>query len=85
MRFCEVAVQKCQSLSRISLTTTCDPDKYNQMARLDELKKSLASRLVTLEVTFSDTLHDRQIMYVLIFLCAMQHFLNLMKNFVIFF
>ncbi|KAL7303281.1 MIT domain-containing protein 1-like [Trichogramma pretiosum] len=61
LRFCELAVQKCRSLSKITLITTSDPDKFNQMARLDELKKSLASHLVTLEVSYSDTLHDRQI------------------------
>lgn len=62
LRFCELAVQKCQSLSKILLLTTPDPnDKAAQMTRFEELKKSLAGRLVTFDVKFSDTLHDRQI------------------------
>ncbi|XP_008206213.1 MIT domain-containing protein 1-like [Nasonia vitripennis] len=62
LRFCELVVQKCQSLSKIFLLTTPDPsDKAAQVSRFGELKKSLASRLVTLDVKFSDTLHDRQI------------------------
>ncbi|KAJ8676330.1 hypothetical protein QAD02_012117 [Eretmocerus hayati] len=62
LRFCELAVQKCQSLSKISLTTTSDPhDKSGQVSRLEELKTNLAKHLVTLEIQFSDTLHDRQV------------------------
>lgn len=62
VRFCELAVQRCQALSKIILTTTSDPnDKTGQKSRLDELKKSLSNRLVTLDIKFSDTLHDRQI------------------------
>ncbi|XP_015119703.1 MIT domain-containing protein 1 [Diachasma alloeum] len=62
VRLCELAVQKCTSLSRVSLITTQDPeDGKNQMKRLDELRQSLAGRLVKFEVEFSDTLHDRQI------------------------
>lgn len=39
-----------------------DPhDKENQMKRFDELKKNLANKLITLEIVFSSTLHDRQI------------------------
>ncbi|XP_058806968.1 MIT domain-containing protein 1-like [Phymastichus coffea] len=62
VRFCELTVTKCLELSKIILTTTSDPnDKAGQISRLDELKTSLANKLVTLEVKFSDTLHDRQI------------------------
>lgn len=63
VRLCELAVQKCKSLSKVSLVTTRDAenDGRNQMKRLDELKASLEGRLVTFTVTFSDTLHDRQI------------------------
>lgn len=55
-------MQKCPTLSRVSLLTTRDPeDGKNQEVRLDELRKSLASRLVDFDVTYSDTLHDRKI------------------------
>lgn len=56
-------MRKCHALSKISLVTTLDPDdKKNQIARLNELKQSLSSRLISFEFKFSDTLHDRQIM-----------------------
>ncbi|XP_011298171.1 MIT domain-containing protein 1-like [Fopius arisanus] len=62
VRLCELAVQRCKSLSRVSLLTTQDPeDGKNQVKRLEELRSNLATRLVTFEVKFSDTLHDRQI------------------------
>lgn len=62
VRLCELAVQKCHSLSKISLTTTCDPEDFkNQSKRLEELKHSLESNLISFEITYSDTLHDRQI------------------------
>ncbi|KZC09258.1 PREDICTED: MIT domain-containing protein 1-like [Dufourea novaeangliae] len=62
VRLCELAVRKCHALSKISLVTTVDSeDKKHQIARLEELKKSLSSHLISFEVEFSDTLHDRQI------------------------
>ncbi|XP_035742186.1 MIT domain-containing protein 1-like isoform X2 [Vespa mandarinia] len=62
VRLCELAVQKCHSLSKISLITTCDPEDFkNQSKRLEELKHSLNSHLISFEITYSDTLHDRQI------------------------
>lgn len=62
MRLCELAVRKCHALSKITLVTTLDAeDKKNQMARLEELKQSLSSHLISFEVKYSDTLHDRQI------------------------
>ncbi|XP_031370313.1 MIT domain-containing protein 1 [Apis dorsata] len=62
VRLCELAVRKCHALSKISLVTTLDPDdKKNQIARLNELKQSLSSHLISFEFKFSDTLHDRQI------------------------
>ncbi|XP_011501984.1 PREDICTED: MIT domain-containing protein 1-like [Ceratosolen solmsi marchali] len=62
LRFCELAVQKCQSLSKISLTTTSEKNKKSeQLEWLEQLKTSLADHLVTLDVQFSETLHDRQI------------------------
>ncbi|KAK2581649.1 hypothetical protein KPH14_002149 [Odynerus spinipes] len=62
VRLCELAVQKCHSLSKITLVTTRDPeDSTSQAARLEELKQSLKSHLISLDITYSETLHDRQI------------------------
>ncbi|XP_012279792.1 MIT domain-containing protein 1-like [Orussus abietinus] len=62
VRLCELAVQKCRSLSRISLVTTCDPqDQQNQSERLNQLKRSLETRLVQFDVTYDSALHDRRI------------------------
>lgn len=62
VRLCELAVQKCQFLSKISLVTTKDPEDFkNQSARLEELSQSLQSHQISFEITYSETLHDRQI------------------------
>ncbi|EZA50921.1 hypothetical protein DMN91_012811 [Ooceraea biroi] len=61
VRFCELAVQKCCALSKISLLTTYDSEDSNQVARLAELKESLASHQISFDLSFSETLHDRQI------------------------
>ncbi|XP_034944624.1 MIT domain-containing protein 1-like [Chelonus insularis] len=62
VRFCELAVTKCHLLKKITLTTTQDSENpRNQMTRLEELKRSLRDQSITLEINFSETLHDRQI------------------------
>ncbi|XP_076249748.1 MIT domain-containing protein 1-like isoform X2 [Calliopsis andreniformis] len=62
VRLCELAVRKCHALSKMSLVTTEDTeDKKGQIGRLEELKKSLTAHLISFEIKFSDTLHDRQI------------------------
>ncbi|XP_051172438.1 MIT domain-containing protein 1-like [Leptopilina boulardi] len=63
VRFCELAVQKCHSLTKINLITTRDSteDVKNQFARLDELGKSLLKRSINLLIDYSETLHDRRI------------------------
>lgn len=62
VRLCELLVQRCSALSRISLLTTYDPeDGSKQLERLNELKDSLDSRNVNFDISFSETLHDRQI------------------------
>lgn len=62
VRLCELAVQKCCALSRISLLTTYElSEESNQITRLAELKESLASRKISFDFSFSETLHDRQI------------------------
>ncbi|XP_071558702.1 MIT domain-containing protein 1-like [Temnothorax nylanderi] len=61
VRLCELAVQKCCALSRISLLTTFDSEESQQISRLAELKESLASHKISFDFSFSETLHDRQI------------------------
>ncbi|XP_011647452.1 MIT domain-containing protein 1-like [Pogonomyrmex barbatus] len=61
VRLCELAVQKCSALSKISLLTTYDENESNQISRLAELKESLASHNISFDFSFSETLHDRQI------------------------
>jgi len=61
VRLCELAVQKCCALTRISLLTTYDSEEFHQIARLAELKESLASHNISFSFSFSETLHDRQI------------------------
>lgn len=61
VRLCELAVQKCCILTRISLLTTYDSEDTNQITRLAELKESLASRKISFDFSFSETLHDRKI------------------------
>ncbi|KYN02046.1 MIT domain-containing protein 1 [Cyphomyrmex costatus] len=61
VRLCELAVQKCCTLSKISLLTTYNSKESSQISRLAELKESLASRNISFDFSFSETLHDRQI------------------------
>lgn len=61
VRLCELAVQKCCALSRISLLTTYESEESSQITRLAELKESLASHKISFDFSFSETLHDRQI------------------------
>ncbi|XP_014488601.1 PREDICTED: MIT domain-containing protein 1-like [Dinoponera quadriceps] len=61
VRLCELAVQKCCTLSRISLLTTYDSVDNNQITRLAELKENLASHKISFDFSFSETLHDRKI------------------------
>ncbi|TGZ54038.1 MIT domain-containing protein 1-like [Temnothorax curvispinosus] len=61
VRLCELAIQKCCALSRISLLTTFDSEESQQISRLAELKESLASHRISFDFSFSETLHDRQI------------------------
>ena len=64
VRLCELLVKKCKGLRTVRLLTGPEPQpaaRQEQVAKLDELKKDLEERGVTLTVTFSDTLHDREI------------------------
>lgn len=66
VRFCELLVMKCRNLKWISVTTSLkdeDNSKTDHKAAIDDLAKSLKSlKQITLEVQYSENLHDRQIM-----------------------
>ena len=62
LRLCELCVRKCPSLRQITLLTGSDPgDQEAQRGRLNQIGTSLSQRGVKLAITFSDTLHDREI------------------------
>ncbi|KAJ8676533.1 hypothetical protein QAD02_012320 [Eretmocerus hayati] len=63
LRFCELALKKCPTLSEIKVKTRRDPiDESDQIKRLEELRSTLADNRVCLEIEFSETVHDRQIL-----------------------
>lgn len=63
LRFCELLVKKCEKLKKICLLTGSDSRNVNeQKSWLDTIKTSLSKHNISLEVEFSQTLHDRQIM-----------------------
>lgn len=60
LRFCELAVKNCGSLAQLTLLTSKGDEE--QAAKLNEIKEDLRkSHKVALEVTFSETLHDREV------------------------
>ncbi|XP_048511584.1 MIT domain-containing protein 1-like isoform X2 [Athalia rosae] len=62
LRLCELCVQKCHSLKKVTLVTTQESDeRKGQIANLKELKLSLGMRQISFEFEFSSTLHDRQV------------------------
>ena len=61
VRFCELLVSKCKSLKQVKLITTRDSNP-NQQNWLGDLRKNLATHGVDMDVSYSGTLHDRQIM-----------------------
>ena len=62
LRLCELCVIKCQNLRHMTLLTGADPsDAESQRKRLEQIGASLAERGVKLVITFSETLHDREI------------------------
>ena len=53
---------KCQNLRQITLLTGVDPgDAESQKRRLEQTGASLAERGIKLTITYSNTLHDREI------------------------
>lgn len=66
VRFSELAVERCKNLKSIHLLTTKDnreSESKEQVKWLLMVKESLSRHNVNLTINFSDTLHDRQVMY----------------------
>ena len=65
LRLCELLVSRCKSLTSISLLTTAAANQASfeeQSGKLNELKSDLSkNHSITLNVTYSDSLHDREI------------------------
>lgn len=62
VRFCEMMVH-VSSMKKIKLLTGHHQDTSLQQDRLNKLTESLKHCGITLEVSFSDTLHDREITF----------------------
>ncbi len=62
LRFCELLVRRCPRLAEVTLLTTRETEKAQEQERkLKEIQEDLAKRNVRLAVTYSPTLHDREI------------------------
>lgn len=69
LQFCELAVKNCPNIKRINLMTTYADRPQNanrshrekQEANLEQLRTSLKQNKITFNVTYSNTLHDREI------------------------
>ncbi|XP_038063402.1 MIT domain-containing protein 1-like [Patiria miniata] len=62
LRLCELLLGGKTKVKRISLLTGQDQGTAQQQeARFEELKRSLAEYSVTLDISYSSTLHDREI------------------------
>ncbi|KAG8586832.1 hypothetical protein GDO81_005494 [Engystomops pustulosus] len=61
LRFCEMLIKGPSKVKKINLLTSRDEDQ--QMSGLQEIKNSLQDFGVTLEVTFSPSIHDREIRF----------------------
>ncbi|KAF2901406.1 hypothetical protein ILUMI_04783 [Ignelater luminosus] len=59
VRFCELLVKKCNKLRTIQLLTTADGTE--QQKWLTDVTSSLAHHRIHLNISYSETLHDRQI------------------------
>ena len=59
-----IIFRECPALASIRLLTgRCPQQGAEQERKLNELKTSLAGRRVNLVIEFSDTLHDRQVVF----------------------
>ena len=63
MVFCEILISSAPNLKKISLRTR--PMKGFQRQYFNDLKKSMAEKNVCLVIETSDTIHDREIRFVL--------------------
>ncbi|KAM4699735.1 MIT domain-containing protein 1 isoform 1-T1 [Discoglossus pictus] len=65
LRFCEMLIKGPSKVKRIHLLTTRDEEngKDQQTIGLHEIKNSLQDYGVTLEVSFSSSIHDREIRF----------------------
>lgn len=61
LQLCEIIVYKCKNIKTINLITTRDPNQHQQADNLDHIRTSLMKRGILLSVTYSDSLHDREI------------------------
>ncbi|KAM3932948.1 MIT domain-containing protein 1 isoform 3-T4 [Leptodactylus fuscus] len=65
LRFCEMLIKGPSKVKKINLLTSRDEEnvKDQQMSSLQEIKNSLQDFGVILEVTFSSSIHDREIRF----------------------
>ena len=62
LRFFELLVKKCKSLTTIRVLTSKDvQNPAEQASKFGELSGELSARKITLSLEYSDTLHDREI------------------------
>ncbi|KAJ9578977.1 hypothetical protein L9F63_024916 [Diploptera punctata] len=61
IRLCELAVKSCSNLKTITLLTSSDKSGKDQMQWLETIRENLLRFRINLNITFSSTLHDRQI------------------------
>ncbi|XP_069844622.1 MIT domain-containing protein 1-like isoform X3 [Dipodomys merriami] len=63
LRFCEMLIKSCK-VKTIHLLTSLDAgNRTEQLSALDEIKRSLRSHGVLLEVEYSSSIHDREIRF----------------------
>ncbi|KAM8820245.1 MIT domain-containing protein 1 [Eudromia elegans] len=65
LRFCEMLVKGPCKVKTIHLLTSCDEGsgKNQQISGLEEIKQSLRTHGVTLNISFSSSIHDREIRF----------------------
>ncbi|XP_043928108.1 MIT domain-containing protein 1 isoform X1 [Protopterus annectens] len=65
LRFCEMLIKGPCRMKKINLLTTLEDGngKGQQLSALDDIKKSLMTYGVTLEIAFSNSIHDREIRF----------------------
>ncbi|XP_048208207.1 MIT domain-containing protein 1 isoform X4 [Perognathus longimembris pacificus] len=61
LRFCEILTKSCKVKTIHLLTSTDAGSRAEQVRALDEIKQSLRSYGVLLEINYSSSIHDREI------------------------